>query len=409
MAFLNKTGVEHLWSHIVAQLNKKSPIYHKHTKLDITDFEESVITASDDNNGQVTLFGASSTIYEERLDSLETKLNSLETDCATESYVDEKTSECIPAPTSAIEGQVVAVESVDENGKPISWNVVNDNAHNHTADHIASVYDTAIQWGNVGLNGKLSPIEEASSSLHSANRLAFAKPEGITIEYSNDGGVTWVEYSTNNNDKTKLVSGIGQSYYIGQKTSDTTINDQLRITLDATAMGVYTKSNKILLNVNTVGATDCKVKVEKSYKGSESTFSTQGTYSVSGWSGWNSIPFNYGFGGGSTQTTNVAICRLTFTIGGKTNGYNNCFNVLDMVMLGSTYWGAPSEMAKTGHLYAYDANKNATFPSDVAAKTFNGEVIANTYAKIDELNALKTRVAELENILNSNVYLVTNG
>jgi Neuraminidase (sialidase) len=97
--------------------------------------------------------------------------------------------------------------------------------------------DTSIQWStSTGLSGKLSPIDSAASALHSANRLAFAKPAGIIIEYSNDAGATWVEYPTNDTNKMKLVSGIGQNYNIGMKSGNVTLNDQLRITLDATAM-----------------------------------------------------------------------------------------------------------------------------------------------------------------------------
>ena len=97
--------------------------------------------------------------------------------------------------------------------------------------------DTSIRWStSTGLSGKLSPIDSAASALHSANRLAFAKPAGIAIEYSNDTGATWTEYPTSDTNKVALVSGIGSSYRIGNKTTGITLDDQLRITLDATAM-----------------------------------------------------------------------------------------------------------------------------------------------------------------------------
>lgn len=34
-------------------------------------------------------------------------------------------------------------------------------------------------------------------------------------------------------------------------------------------------------------------------------------------------------------------------------------------------------MAKTGHLYAYDANQNATFPAQITATQFNGALSGN--------------------------------
>ena len=64
---------------------------------------------------------------------------------------------------------------------------------------------------------------------------------------------------------------------------------------------------------------------------------------------------------------------------------------------------------------AEDYIKNKpTIPSisGLATESYvNGQVvqIEKTYAKISELDDLKARVAELESILNSNNYLITNG
>lgn len=102
MAFLNKTGVEHLWLHIVSCLNCKVDridgkglstndfttkekeslrnltetyaskdyvdnklasigiVAHTHTKAEIIDLEDLTIFVTDDNNGNVTLSGISS-------------------------------------------------------------------------------------------------------------------------------------------------------------------------------------------------------------------------------------------------------------------------------------------------------------------------------------------------------------
>ena len=51
---------------------------HTHTKAEITDFEDIIITVSDDDNGNVTLFGISSaTAYNTKLNSLETEVKAL--------------------------------------------------------------------------------------------------------------------------------------------------------------------------------------------------------------------------------------------------------------------------------------------------------------------------------------------
>jgi hypothetical protein len=65
-------------------------------------------------------------------------------------------------------------------------------------------------------------------------------------------------------------------------------------------MNLYTRLRKLLININTNYSKGCKVKVEKAMKGSLTTFSTIGTYDISGWSGWNSIPIDNAFGGGDS-------------------------------------------------------------------------------------------------------------
>ena len=43
------------------------------------------------------------------------------------------------------------------------------------------------------------------------------------------------------------------------------------------------------------------------------------------------------------------------------------------MFLGETAWVSPSNMAKTGHLYSYDAHQNAVFPAKVIATGFTGD------------------------------------
>jgi hypothetical protein len=92
------------------------------------------------------------------------------------------------------------------------------------------------------------------SNIHSANRFAFAKPAGIIIEYSTDGGTSYVDYAASNETKIKLVSGMGSTLYAGKKSSGGTVNDKLRITFIANSMGVYTRLRKILINMGIPGS-----------------------------------------------------------------------------------------------------------------------------------------------------------
>ncbi len=242
----------------------------------------------------------------------------------------------------------------------------------------SSIQESMLTWGSGALAGSVSPLDAACSSVHSANRFQFAKPAGITIEYSTNG-TSFSDYGASNDTKIALVSGIGTSLVVGKRSGKNvnTVNDKLRVTLNAANMGVYTKLQKLLINITTSYAKNCTVKIEKANIGSETTFSTIGTYNISGWSGWNSFYIGNAFGGSSTQTSQIASLRLTFNIGSLTSNQDNGLQLLDIVAIGDTYWTSPSDMAKTGHLYNWDTSKNATFPAKVTATSFSGALNAS--------------------------------
>lgn len=271
-------------------------------------------------------------------------------------------------------------------GTGVSSTATSFNGTSNITIPVTGIKESYLEYGGKNIVGGVTPLDVATSNLHAANRFAFAYHDGITVEYSQDGGSTWTDYSTaftNQVDyytgKIKLVSGIGYVFKIGGRNNSNTADDKLRITLDATAMGVYTSLQKLLIEVTTFNAKGSNVFIEKAMKGSDTTFSTVGTYELSGWSGWNSIPIRSGFGGGNDQTWNMAKLRLTFGITG-TNGEAtaNDLTVHNIVAIGQTYWSTPSAMAKTGHIYTYDANQNATFPAKVTASSFEGNATSAT-------------------------------
>ena len=265
----------------------------------------------------------------------------------------------------------------------------------------ANNYEAYLTWGGRNIKGYVSPVDAAATSVLSANRFQFIKPDGVTVEYSTDAGSTWTDYGLTDGNKVALFSDMGGiSARIGARSTENTVDDKLRLTLDATAMGVYTRLRKLLLYITTNSAIGSHVTIEKAMKGSTTTFVEVGTYEISGNSGWNSIPIGYNFGGSDTQTTNVAVLRLTFGITGvSTSSTKNALTVLGVLAIGDTFWATPSNMAKTGHLYSYDYAQNATFPAKVTATSFNGLAakatadangnnIANTYATKTALNDL---------------------
>lgn len=282
----------------------------------------------------------------------------------------------------------------------------------NTSDAEKHVLANNINWGGPVLNDTVSPIDAGISSIHGANRLSFCNPIGITIEYSNDGGNTWNDYGASDRGKVELVTsgGNGSSwFYIGKRSAKgtVTINDKLRVTFNAYKCGVYTAGVRLLLNIATDGTSGSNVILETSPHGDATTFSKVGTYPLSGWSGWNSIPINFRFGGWGSDAF-----RLTFGITGLSSNasYNNILQVGAIFLYGTSAWAIPSNMAYNNHLYSFDYAQNAFFPAQVTATKFNGNatsadkatnatqdasgnVITSTYATKNELTSHSQNVS----------------
>lgn len=240
---------------------------------------------------------------------------------------------------------------------------------------ITGVKEKYLTWGGKNVVGDVAPIDAAMSYLHNANRAQFAKPAGITIQYSTDGGSTWLDYGATDQQKIQFVSGLTESaFYLGKQISGTgLINNQLRIIINASACNFYTRLKTVLIYISTKGDTNLTCQIDKAMRGSESTFLSTpvGTYTLSGWSGWNSIPFDILFGGNQYQTSNIGALRFTFKYAAAPATNQNA-NIIEMMFLGTTAWTVNSNMANTGHLYAWDYAQNAAFPAQISATKFNG-------------------------------------
>lgn len=261
---------------------------------------------------------------------------------------------------------------------PTAYGIVGTGTKYAREDHQhpkQDVKEAEVKWGGGSLKGDVTPIDAAMIPLIGYNKTECAKPAGITVEYSNDAGATWVDYGLSDRGKSNLVSICGDSsVFIGGGTSITqkTLDDQLRITVNAQKCGTYTALKKILIEMSTNGATDTKVLIEKAKGTAPTEFSEVGTYDITGWSGWNSIDIGQVYFGGGTEL-NMFVLRFTFTIGGLNSGnYKSALQVMHILFLGNTNWGTPSAMARTGHLYTYDVQQNATFPANVSAAAFIG-------------------------------------
>lgn len=239
------------------------------------------------------------------------------------------------------------------------------------ADHAHPTSE--IYGGNVNYSGYAGPIESAHIDVLRANRLAFLPASGVKVEYSVDGGTTWVDYCANDAQKASLFAmrmGSAASFYTGKhtKADECTTKDQLRVTV--TPVDRYASVNMLYLWVSVAG-TSATVNISRSTIGAKETFTDVRTdVPISGWSGPNEIRFSGGtFGGGSTQTSNAYAYRFTFK--NKADGKGSV-SVMDIRMYGPSAWGVPNSMMEKDHIYNWDANQNVQFPAQVTAKKFNG-------------------------------------
>lgn len=239
------------------------------------------------------------------------------------------------------------------------------------ADHTHPTSE--IYGGNVNYSGSAGPIESAHIDVLRANRLAFLPASGIKVEYSVDGGATWIDYGATDDQKASLFAmrmGSAASFYTGKhtKADECTIKDQLRITV--TPVDRYASVNMLYLWVSVAG-TSATVNISRSTIGAKETFTDVRTdVPISGWNGPNEIRFSGGtFGGNPTQTSNAYAYRFTFK--NKADGKGSV-RVMDIRMYGPSAWGVPNNMMEKDHIYNWDANQNVHFPAQVTATRFNG-------------------------------------
>ena len=266
---------------------------------------------------------------------------------------------------------------------------------------ITSFPEAYLSWGGTNTSGSVTPIGMTLSSEHSANRLAFINGNALTFEYSSDAGSTWTDYGYTASIKSQVFT-TSYDVPIGRANSSTeyTTNSRTRITLtaqDGTNSYVYTNPRKMLINISSSGGMQVLIEYRTgtNYK-NNGAWTTFGTYTLSGWSGWNDIPLILStLGGGSTQTSNNWQLRLTFIMTSKNGNYPITASVSGIRIFGENAWVPTSTMGATGHLYSFDVGQNATFPAAViSAGGFaksggtsaqflkaDGSVDSNTYSK----------------------------
>lgn len=184
---------------------------------------------------------------------------------------------------------------------------------------------------------------------------AFLPPSGIKLEYSTDGGVTWLDYGSGDAHRRRLASmpNPRNGYRLGGPNASGAFGDMLRITYEPVD-GRYGLVQSALVWVSTNGGGNLLCSVETSTLGAKGTWVERvSPVEMTGWSGPNVVDLpQLTFGGLASQTTNTYGWRFTFAKKEDVPGKRPEVCTIDLY--GTSVWVPANEMMRTGHLYSWD-------------------------------------------------------
>ena len=263
-----------------------------------------------------------------------------------------------------------------------------------------------LKWGGKNLVNTVSPSDAGLVPKLSANRFDFCPTNHIKVEYSTDGGTTWVNYEATDDAKTSLVSSVASygDFYIGKKTlssSEKTTLDRLKVTLFDFGNVIYTNLRKFMIYVATNANTNCWCTIRKNTKGNPDVFTEIATkVVVYGWSGWNviNVPEFATYGNSDKQAT-----AIEFIFGADAAPYSNyqALCIRKIFAYHETCYSpitATYSMATAGTPYVLDVNKTAIFGYSVNAK----KLYEDSQALTDKY-ALKTAIPTVESLTTTDI------
>ncbi len=289
-------------------------------------------------------------------------------------------------------------------------------------------YEAYLAWGGKNFAGNYGPIDAALVAELGAPRTMFAKAAGIVVAYSTDGGETWLDYEATDDAKVGLFSS-GRNFYIGKSSTagGSSTDYMLRVTLHTSAAGIYTVLNKFIIFVGTNGSTGCyctiRCRTQQNYENNVDTWVTRADQvPITGWTGYNVINIVGTATYGNTKGSQYGEWQFIFGCTGY-SGSSSGLYIYKIFGYGGVGWATPSTMAKTGHIYAFDASQNATFPAQVQATSFkktggtssqflkaDGSVDNNTYLTAQDISGKADKSAQsVTSVSNNETYNIVEG
>lgn len=274
-----------------------------------------------------------------------------EDDAANKSYVD----------TEVAKNKITidtALSSTSTN--PVQNKVVNtalsgkaSSTHTHTLNQVTS--------SSFNTTGSVDYISRSLVPYISGTKFYGMPAAAITVEYSRDAGATWIDYGLDDSTKMRIFDHSGVSLYLGKASTkaDNSINNMLRITIDATKSdGRYLSTDSMFTWMSSSGNTTC-VTLEVASYNAPTTFRTiVDNAPINGWSGPNMSHYGSITFGGSTagsNSPNNQFYRLTYKQTAINSNYSSAL-ISDIRFFGSTLWGGgttiSTNMLKQGAPYS---------------------------------------------------------
>ena len=237
-----------------------------------------------------------------------------------------------------------------------------------------TAYEAYLSWGGKNISGNFSPFDASLLPALGANRLAFMPAAAITVEQSQDGGTTWVDYGLSNTDKINLFNDVGTNLYIGGNSSAGLDKSKfmVRVTINTGAANVYTELKKFAIYVSTNGSSGCYCTITGRLQSNVTAGTeTWNTFiykaNIAGWSGWN-ILNTYIITYGDNPPYQYGQVRFTFgvTSHASTVQYGGLL-ICKILGFGGVGWRTPSTLAAKGRMYSWDYQQNVYFPANLYA------------------------------------------
>lgn len=261
--------------------------------------------------------------------------------------------------------------------------------------------DSEMPYSTTHRSSTLSPLDAAWNPFTSPYLFYGNTATGgnlLDIKYTNNSGLTWQDYGWTEAQRRNFLwrSGIsntssdcifikGPSPGSGAVTPEDAAKQALRIELVAID-GIYARLDKLFIRFSTQGSTGVTVKVETLSAQKAATEYTDADWvtkipslSLTGYPGYATLNLNISaFGTASpTDTSASAVRRIRLTFYHTSVSSSTGLSIIHILGAGRIQYRTPSTMSRTGHLYSWDGDQNATFPGNITASNIPAPPSAN--------------------------------